>query len=166
MNNFFQYNRDVKLQKTIRILVYPNITYLKDLKKDSYVQAIKNITSTSVVTEVFGGVQSYGLKFWSLYGASNCGAQSNQKCVPDNNVITPVGFDGQYMLMDFVNKLIMIRFSLYAPVEQVSSDKKMIEAFPNASNFIVTAPLAATGSSPNPVVRYFPAANFWYNLNN
>ena len=50
MNNFFQYNRDVKLQKTIRILVYPNITYLKDLKKDSYVQAIKQ--QISVLNEI------------------------------------------------------------------------------------------------------------------
>ena len=152
--------------KVALLLVNDGIWQGEQVVPLSYVQNIKNITSSSVVTEVFGGVQSYGLKFWSLYGASNCGAQSNQKCVPDNTVITPVGFDGQYMLMDFVNKLIMIRFSLYAPVEQVSSDKKMIEAFPNASNFIVTAPLAATGSSPNPVVRYFPAANFWYNLNN
>ena len=61
-------------------------------------QAIKNITTTSVVTEQFGGVQSYGLKFWSIYGASNCGPQNDQKCVPDN-VISPVGYDGQYMLM-------------------------------------------------------------------
>ena len=50
MNNFFQYNRDIKLQKTIRILVYPNITYLKDLKKDSYVQAIKQ--QISVLNEI------------------------------------------------------------------------------------------------------------------
>ena len=42
MNEFFTYNKELKLRKTIRILVYPNITYLKDLKKDSYIQAIKN----------------------------------------------------------------------------------------------------------------------------
>ena len=46
MNDFFSYNKEVKLQKTIRILVYPNITYLKDLKKDSYIQAIKQQIST------------------------------------------------------------------------------------------------------------------------
>jgi len=50
MNNFFSYNRETKLQKTIRILVYPNITYLKDLKKDSYVQVIKQ--QISVLNEM------------------------------------------------------------------------------------------------------------------
>ena len=46
MIDFFNYNKEVKLKKTIRILVYPNITYLKDLKKDSYIQAIKQQIST------------------------------------------------------------------------------------------------------------------------
>ena len=50
MNDFFSYNRETKLQKTIRILVYPNITYLKDLKKDSYVQVIKQ--QISVLNEM------------------------------------------------------------------------------------------------------------------
>ena len=32
---------DQKYAKTIRILVYPNITFAKDLSKDSYIQVIK-----------------------------------------------------------------------------------------------------------------------------
>ena len=32
---------DLKLQKTVRVLVYPNITFQKDLEKDSYIQVIK-----------------------------------------------------------------------------------------------------------------------------
>ena len=35
------YEIDNKLEKTIRILVYPNITFAKDLEKDSYIQVIK-----------------------------------------------------------------------------------------------------------------------------
>ena len=31
------------LEKTVRILVYPNITWQKDLEKDSYVQVLKNM---------------------------------------------------------------------------------------------------------------------------
>ena len=30
----------IVLRKTIRILIYPNITFLKDLRKDSYIQVI------------------------------------------------------------------------------------------------------------------------------
>jgi len=32
-----------KFEKTIRILVYPNITFSKDLTKDSYIQVITNM---------------------------------------------------------------------------------------------------------------------------
>jgi len=34
---------DYKAQKTLRILVYPNITYSKDLEKDSYIQVIHSM---------------------------------------------------------------------------------------------------------------------------
>ena len=34
---------NIILRKTIRILVYPNITYSKDLRKDSYIQVITNM---------------------------------------------------------------------------------------------------------------------------
>ena len=36
------FNLDKKLNKTVRVLVYPNITFQKDLEKDSYIQVIKN----------------------------------------------------------------------------------------------------------------------------
>ena len=150
--------------KVALLLVNNGVWQGEQIIPQSYAQAIKNITTTSVVTEQFGGVQSYGLKFWSIYGASNCGPQNDQKCVPDNTVISPVGYDGQYMLMDFANNLIMIRFSLYAPIQQVSTDKKMIVAYPEPSNFILTLPIAAT--NPNPVSRFFPIAEYWYTLNN
>ena len=34
---------ELKPQKTLRILVYPNITYAKDLEKDSYIQVIHSM---------------------------------------------------------------------------------------------------------------------------
>ncbi len=39
--NLFDIGKEDKLQKTVRVLVYPNITFQKDLEKDSYVQVIK-----------------------------------------------------------------------------------------------------------------------------
>ena len=39
--NLFEVDKKVKLQKTVRVLVYPNITFQKDLEKDSYIQVIK-----------------------------------------------------------------------------------------------------------------------------
>ena len=39
--NLFEIGKEYELQKTVRVLVYPNITFQKDLEKDSYIQVIK-----------------------------------------------------------------------------------------------------------------------------
>ena len=39
--NLFEVDKKDKLQKTVRVLVYPNITFQADLEKDSYIQVIK-----------------------------------------------------------------------------------------------------------------------------
>ena len=41
--NLYDIDKEVSLDKTIRVLVYPNITFAKDLEKDSYVQVMKNM---------------------------------------------------------------------------------------------------------------------------
>ena len=40
--NLFEIGEKQKLQKTVRVLWYPNITFQKDLEKDSYIQVVKN----------------------------------------------------------------------------------------------------------------------------
>jgi len=40
--NLFDIGKERKTQKTVRILVYPNVTFQQDLEKDSYIQVIKN----------------------------------------------------------------------------------------------------------------------------
>ena len=42
MNLFDLDNVDKTLQSTIRVLIYPNITFQRDLEKDSYIQVVKN----------------------------------------------------------------------------------------------------------------------------
>lgn len=46
---------DQKFEKTIRILVYPNITFSKDLTKDSYIQVITNMITelNNIRTDLF-----------------------------------------------------------------------------------------------------------------
>jgi len=41
VNNFFEYNQDKEYK--YKILVYPNITFMKDLEKDSYVVVLRNV---------------------------------------------------------------------------------------------------------------------------
>jgi len=40
--NLFDIGKEPKLQKTVRVLWYPNITFQKDIEKDSYIQVVKN----------------------------------------------------------------------------------------------------------------------------
>ena len=40
--NLFDLNKEEIYQNTVRVLIYPNITFQKDLEKDSYIQVIKN----------------------------------------------------------------------------------------------------------------------------
>ena len=40
--NLFEFDKKEIYQNTVRILVYPNITFQEDLEKDSYIQVIKN----------------------------------------------------------------------------------------------------------------------------
>ncbi len=39
--NLFEIGKENKPQKTVRVLVYPNITFQEDLEKDSYIQVVK-----------------------------------------------------------------------------------------------------------------------------
>ena len=141
----------------------------------SYIQAIKNITNTSVVLgDYYQGSISYGLKFWTLFGGTVCGLDefgnyqnNNEKCVANNTIITPQGFDGQYPSIDFQNNLIMIRFSLYRHANTLNAtEKKMVADSPPAPvNYIITAPVVAT-SPTSPISKTFPQHVFWYMLNN
>ena len=134
----------------------------------SYVQAIKNITTSSIASEQpFNGSISYGLKFWSLYASTTCGESGNEKCLEENTVITTQGFDGQFTSIDFQNNLIMVRFSLYHHANTLgATEKKMVVNLPtDPLNYIVTAPIVAT-SPTNPISSSFSQPVFWYLLNN
>ena len=139
----------------------------------SYVQAIKNITTDSRITEL-GGTRSYGLKFWSAYGGTDCGLNNDQQCIPNNTVINAQGFDGQYLMMDFENKLIMIRFSLYHPIENGNTEKKLTVLDASSLTHIATVPQVLSNifaanpleTEKNTLTVFFPFDEYWYALNN
>ncbi|MDA7856625.1 beta-lactamase family protein [Gammaproteobacteria bacterium] len=100
------------------------------LKLASYVDAIKNL-------------QSYGLQFWTL-----CSNPASSPC--DEYIISTIGFDGQYIMIDFDRNLVVVRASLYEPVQNISSDRKM-KLFPDdlsSSNWVATVP-SGLGAAPN-----------------
>ena len=88
----------------------------------SYIDSIKNITVDSVVTELAGGVLSYGLQFWSITAS----LQDDGSVYPlPNTLISTIGFDGQYISLDFENNIVVVRNSLYSPIMNASDERKM-----------------------------------------
>jgi len=88
----------------------------------AYVDNIKNITVDSVVTEIGGGIFSYGLKFWSIFPE----VQEDGVVYPmPNTLISTTGFDGQYISIDFENNIVVVRNSLYTPIINASDERKM-----------------------------------------
>ena len=99
-------------------------------KYSSYVELIKNL-------------QSYGLQFWTICARpqSNC----------EESIISTIGFDGQYITIDFARNIIVVRASLYTPIQNLSQDRKM-KLNPNnlsQSNWIATVPNAIGASLRN-----------------
>jgi CubicO group peptidase (beta-lactamase class C family) len=125
----------------------------------SYVDKIKNITTDSQVAQ-YNGAFSYGLKFWTIGSIT----QPDGTTFPDANTIySTIGFDGQYIMIDFENNMVVTRNSLYQPVLNGSGERKMaITAAGIAqSDFVATLP-QGTGVSAN---SNFSPANFLYRVN-
>ena len=74
-------------------------------KYKNYVNEIRNL-------------KSYGLQFWTLCAKP----QSNDEC--DEWIISTIGFDGQYIMIDFSRNLVVVRTSLYYQIQNLSQEKK------------------------------------------
>ena len=74
-----------------------------------YASYISSVTSMS---------SFYDKQFWSF-----CAETVNEECV--NRVIHTTGFDGQFIVIDFKNDLLIVRTSLYKPYLNFSDERKM-----------------------------------------
>ena len=100
-------------------------------KYSSYVDLIKNLNS-------------YGLQFWTICARP----QTQSGC--EESIISTIGFDGQYIMIDFTRNIVVVRASLYAPIQNLSQDRKMKLNPTNLSqsNWIATVP-SALGAPSN-----------------
>jgi hypothetical protein len=104
------------------------------LSYDSYVNKIREL-------------EYYGLQFWKVCAKS---PDTNGNC-PDNIFIhSTIGFDGQYIMIDFNRNIVVVRNSLYAPILNLSNERKMklIPSSLDSSNWILTLP-RASGAAVN-----------------
>lgn len=113
----------------------------------SYIDSIKNITVDSVVTEIAGGAFSYGLKFWTITSALQ---EDGSVYPPKNTLISTIGFDGQYITIDFDNNIVVVRNGLYSPILAVSDERKMTisASDPSQSNLIGSLPAGIALNGP------------------
>ena len=100
-------------------------------KYKNYVKEIRNL-------------KSYGLQFWTLCAKP----QSSDEC--DEWIISTIGFDGQYIMIDFSRNLVVVRTSLYYPIQNLSQEKKMklLNSDISNSNWLATVP-RGVGSNVN-----------------
>jgi len=101
-----------------------------------YINKIKNITTDSVVTEKYGGIYSYGLKYWSLFPRTHDDGVIYPK---ENTLITTIGHDGQYIVIDFENNRVVVRNSLYQPLFGFHPVRKM-KLGSSGSSYTATIP--------------------------
>ena len=113
----------------------------------AYVQQIKDLTT-------------YGLKFW--YTPEAIFSSPNPSF---NKLISAVGFDGQYVFIDFENKMLISRNSLYYPSLDISEVRKMSAGTLGSTNFTVTAPTIITTNGETRLTQVFSPTqmiNFLY----
>ena len=112
--------------KIAQLLLNDGIWEGERILSSAYISNIKNVSN-------------YGLKFWnlSLYGINTSGF------VPSTDkFISAIGFDGQYLTIDFTNKIIVLRNSHYYPVQTSGSTNRKVNI--SVYDFPSTAPLIVT----------------------
>jgi CubicO group peptidase (beta-lactamase class C family) len=102
----------------------------------AYIEKIKNITNDSVVNEYF----SYGLKFWTVFPQS---LGNNVVYPPANKLYATKGFDGQYIVIDYDNNMIVVRNSIYTPALNLNDQRRMKVNASDLANTNFTATLPA-----------------------
>ena len=134
--------------KVGQLLLNDGIWEGEPILSSSYVQQIKTSVST----------YGYSLKFWR-YAADNSFVPAT------TGFIGMVGFDGQYVLIDFDNKILIARNSLYSPVfNALPNERKIIIPAATAqnlgaTNFPVTVPTIITTRSNTPLGPTFSISN-------
>ncbi|MFL2747421.1 MAG: serine hydrolase domain-containing protein [Gammaproteobacteria bacterium] len=133
-----------------QLLLDDGIWNSERLLSSSYVQQIKDLST-------------YGYKFWHAPSSyvSSAPVPSLSKLIYAN------GFDGQYILIDFENKILIARNSLYYPSLDLSAERKMVAGTLGSSNFPVTSPMIITtnGTRITQTFNPFTMAYYLYDQN-
>jgi len=101
-----------------------------------YIEKIKNIINDSQVNQFM----SYGLKFWTIFPRR---LANDVIYPPVNKLYATQGFDGQYIVIDYDNNMIVVRNSIYNPALNLSDERRMKVKVDDIANTNFTATLPA-----------------------
>ena len=97
----------------------------------------------SYVSTILAQEETYRNQFWAYCDSPPFSASPD--C--ENVLIMTVGFDGQYILVDQKNDIVLVRTSLYEPILNFSDERK-VRLNPlqlSASNWVASLPMAMLG---------------------
>ena len=111
-----------------------------------------NVSYRSYVDSI-ASLNYYGLQFWNLCSSP---LDENNNCPNDDWITSTIGYDGQYIMIDFNRNIVVVRSSLYEPVLNISNERKMklVSNDLTLSNWVSTTPRGvgayiSTSFSPN-----------------
>ena len=124
-------------------------TTAKDFAKFGYMLLLGGVETSegkryeSYISTILNQKETYRNQFWAYCDTQPFTASAD--C--DNVLLMTIGFDGQYILVDQKNDMVLVRTSLYEPILNFSNERKM-RLNPLAlseSNWVASLPSAMRG---------------------
>ena len=121
----------------------------RDFAKFGYMLLLGGIETSegqnyaSYVSDILAQEETYRNQFWAYCDSPPFTA--SPEC--ENVLVMTIGFDGQYILVDQKNDIVLVRNSLYEPILNFSDDRKMrLNPLVLAeSNWVASLPMAMLG---------------------
>ena len=121
----------------------------RDFAKFGYMLLLGGIATSegqsyaSYVSTILAQEETYRNQFWAYCDSQPFSASPD--C--ENVLVMTIGFDGQYILVDQKNDIVLVRNSLYEPILNASDERKMRlnPLLLSESNWVASLPMAMLG---------------------
>ena len=121
----------------------------RDFAKFGYMLLLGGIETSegqsyaSYVSTILAQDETYRNQFWAYCDSAPFSASPD--C--ENVLVMTIGFDGQYILVDQKNDIVLVRTSLYEPILNFSNERKMRlnPLLLSESNWVASLPMAMLG---------------------
>ena len=121
----------------------------RDFAKFGYMLLLGGIETSegqsyaSYVSTILAQEETYRNQFWAYCDSQPFSASPD--C--ENVLVMTIGFDGQYILVDQKNDIVLVRTSLYEPILNASDERKMRlnPLLLSGSNWVASLPMAMLG---------------------